>query len=443
MASPARSDSTTAGVDFRRRAIALLLPTAVTSSAAQALIPAVAGMLNRTDAAEEAISGFAVAFAIAVLVGLPQVRTQQLTLVFFNDSRSLPVIRLFVLRWAGLTTTVMAVVALTPLNGLVLGSVFSVEPEVEKQAAGALRAMVLLPGLLTIRAHLHGVALRAERPRVIWAGTIAGSATVIGIAAALIFTESVDGATAAGIAFSAGVGLEAVLVWLLMRRVVITAENAVPVRMADMVKFFWPLLVAAIAPSITQPIVNAGMARAEDATVSIAAVAIAFGLFQTVSAATNGVQNSSLALMALGFGESRVLRFMLSVGAITTAATMLIGFVPPVTSLVLKDILGTDGKQFDLALFAFRLLAALPLVVVVEQFFAATLMRARNTRPIIIINLTRLAVLGLWVTLTVALTDFTGAAVGAGAIALTLLIEGVMTHLYGRRGRSRGRRAQR
>ncbi len=432
--SPAE-ESASPEVHFKRRAAALLLPTAVTASASQALIPALAGILARTDDAEVAISGFAVAFAIALLAGLPHIRIQQLTLVFFDDSSSLPVIRRFVLRWSALSTLLIGVVALTPLNELILGSVFSVEPDVEKQAAAALRALVPLPGLLVVRAHMHGVALRAEKPLAVWTGSIVGSAVVVALAASLILSDAVTGALAGGIAFSSGAAIEVVLLWLMTRRLVVVGKGKAPVTMADMVKFFWPLLVAAIAPSVTQPIISASMARAAEPTVSIAAVSVAFGLFQTVSAATNGVQNSTLALLALGFSAARVLRFMLVVGLLTSIATLLIGFAPPVTSLVLEDILGTEDRLFELARFAFRLLAPLPMVLVMEQFFAARLMRDRNTKPIVIINIARLTVLATWVTTTVAATSFTGAAVGAGAVALTLLIEGVMTYAYAQRGR--------
>lgn len=410
----------------------------MTASASQALIPALAGILARTDQAEEAISGFAVAFAIALLAGLPHIRVQQLTLVFFDDSASLPVIRNFVLRWSALSTVVIAVVALTPLNEIILGSVFSVEPDVEKQAASALRALVVLPGLLVMRAYMHGVALRAEKPLIVWTGSITGSVVVIAIAATLILTDAVTGALAGGIAFSAGVAVEVVLLWVLTRGVAVTGSGKAPVTIKDMTKFFWPLLIAAIAPSATQPIISASMARAAEPTVSIAAVSVAFGLFQTVSAATNGVQNSTLALMALRFAEARVLRFMLAVGLLTSVATLMIGFVTPVTTLVLQDILGTEDRLFELARFSFRLLAPLPVILVVEQFYAARLMRMRNTRPIVIITIARLIVLVTWVTTTVNATSFTGAAVGAGAVALTLLIEGVMTFAYAKS--SRGRR---
>lgn len=420
-------------IHFKRRAIALLLPTAVTASASQALIPALAGILARTDNAEEAISGFAVAFSITLLAALPHIRVQQMTLVFFDDSTSLPVIRNFVLRWSALSTLVIAVVALTPLNEIILGSVFSVEPEVERQAAGALRALVVLPGLLVVRAYMHGVALRAERPLIVWIGSITGSVIVVSIASTLILTDTVNGALAGGIAFSSGAAVEVALLWFLTRRVAVTGTGKTAVTIRDMTKFFWPLLVAAIAPSVTQPIISASMARAAEPTVSIAAVSVSFGLFQTVSAATNGVQNSTLALFALRFSEAQVLRFMLVVGLLTSVATLLIGFVPPVTSLVLEDILGTEDRLLELARFAFRLLAPLPMVLVIEQVFAARLMRVRNTKPIVIINIARLIVLVTWVTTTVNATSFTGAAVGAGAVALTLLIEGVMTFAYARR----------
>jgi hypothetical protein len=424
-------------VKFTRRAISLLMPSAATASASQALIPVLAAVLVRTTDAEAAISGFAVAFSIAILTGLPYVRVQQLTLVFLNDVNSLPTIRRFVLRWAGLSTLLIVIVAFTPLNSAILSGLFSVEPDVHQHAAAALRALAPFPGLLILRAHLHGVALRAEKPLVVWIGTFAGSAVVAVTVITLVGTDVLTGAVAGGIAFSTGAAIEVLLLLVLTRGVDFPGSGQRSVTIAEMTKFFWPLLVSALAPTLTQPVINAGMARAAEATVSIAAVSVAFGLFQTVSAATNGVQNAALALLALRFSEARVLRFMLAVGLSTTAATFVIGFVPPATDLVLGDILGTEGRLFELARFAFRLLSLLPVAMVLEQVYAARLMRARDTKPIVIINIARIIVLSTWVITTVNATSFTGAAVGAGAVSLTLLIEALMTTLYARRHRPR------
>lgn len=423
-------------VNFTRRAISLLMPSAATASASQALIPVLAAVLARSTDAEAAISGFAVAFSIALLTGLPYVRVQQLTLVFLNDTNSLPTIRRFVLRWAGFSTVLIVVIAFTPLNNAILSGVFSVEPDVQRHAASALRALAPFPGLLVLRAHLHGVAFRAEKPLIVWIGTFAGSAAVTVTVITLVTTGAVTGALSGGVAFSAGAAVEVALLLILTRGVSFPGSGQRSVTMAEMTKFFWPLLVSALAPTITQPVINAGMARAAEATVSIAAVSVAFGLFQTVSAATNGVQNAALALLALRFSEARVLKFMLTVGLLTTIATFTIGFVPPITELVLRDILGTEGRLFDLARFAFRLLCMLPLAMVLEQVYAARLMRARDTKPIVIINIARIIVLATWVTTTVTATSFTGAAVGGGAVALTLLIEALMTTFYARRHRA-------
>jgi len=247
------------------------------------------------------------------------------------------------------------------------------------------------------------------------------------------------GAAAGGIAFSSGVAIEAILLMALTRRVKIldTERRGMDVTHAAMVAFFWPLLVSALLPAITQPVINAGMARAAEPTVSIAAVSIAFGLFQTVSAATNGVQAATLALLALRFREKQTLMFMLTVGSITTVVTASIGFVPPVTKLVLQDILGAEDRMLDLALLSFRVLTFLPIAMVIEQFYASRLMRARDTRPIIYINLLRMAVLIGWVSITLALTDFSGAVVGAGAVAITLFVEAGLTFYFSARRHGR------
>ena len=81
--------------EFARRATLLLVPASMNLGVAAILAPAVNAILARGKNPEEAIGGYAVAMGIVMLVALPQMRIQQMTLVFLNDGVSLARLRRF------------------------------------------------------------------------------------------------------------------------------------------------------------------------------------------------------------------------------------------------------------------------------------------------------------------------------------------------------------
>jgi len=391
-------------------------------------------ILTRTDNPDAAIGGFSVALGISMFVGLPQLRIQQLTLVFFDNQESIKQLRKFVVFWVVLVTIIALIVVIPAATEFLLTTVFSITGDLKENAADALVWLIPLPGLLVLKMHYYGAVLRISRPRLAWYGTGAGGITVVVVAFGLFSTDLVQGASIAAIAMSAGTLAEASTLAILSINPIrkftgVTNTNDISVK--AMAWFFWPLLFAAMLPAGTQPILNAGMARSPEPEVSIAAVALSFYVFQLIAVATNGTQNTALALFASHYNPFRVRRFALSVGVITFAVVAIIAYIPPITDFVIGDIMGAEGRLKELSSIGFRLLSILPIALVMEQLYTAALMRTRNTRPIIYINTMRLITLAIWVVVTVNFTDLNGLWVGAGAWALTLFLEAVYAYIFG------------
>ena len=140
-----------------------------------------------------------------------------------------------------------------------------------------------------------------------------------------------------------------------------------------------------------------------------------------------------MALFADNHDPFRVRRFALKIGLITFAVVALIAYIPPITNFVMGDILGAEGRLKELSSTGFRLLSILPIALVMEQVYSAALMRTRNTRPLVYINVLRLFTLIIWVLATVNLTSLNGLWIGAGAWSLTLFSEAVYTWIFGRK----------
>jgi hypothetical protein len=393
-------------------------------------------ILTRTDNPDAAIGGFSIALGISMFVGLPQLRIQQLTLVFFDNDKSLYQLRKFIVLWLILVTAIALIVVIPGITEFLLNTVFSVTGDLKENAADALVWLIPLPALLVLKMHFYGAVLRINRPRLAWYGTCAGALTVVVVAFGLFTSELVQGASIAAAAMISGTFVEAITLAVLSMKPIGRFEGVVStndISIKAMAWFFWPLLFAAMLPAGTQPILNAGMARSPEPEVSIAAVALSYYVFQLIAVATNGTQNTSLALFASHYNPFRVRRFVLSVGLVTFAVVATIAYIPPVTSFVIGDIMGAEGRLKELASTGFRLLSILPIALVIEQLYTAALMRTRNTRPIVYINTMRLLTLAIWVIGTVNFTNLNGLWVGAGAWSLTLLLEAVYAYFFGRK----------
>ena len=410
----------------------LLLPAALNVAVAQLIAPALNALLARTSDPEAAIGGFAVAFGITGLVALPQLRIQHLTLVFFDGRASVPALHRFVGALALIVTGVAAVVALTPLSGFVLGRLFGTEGAVREEAAVSLVALAPLPALMLVRMHYYGMALRSEAPLVVWAGTAGGAAAVL-LSAALLLVAGLDGAEVAAIAVTTGAAVEVCGLVAVGRRLQlrVPAGGGAPGQ-RELLAFFTPLLFVAFLPAVSTPLIMAAVARAPEADASLAAFPLAMSIFTLVTLIASGVQPTTLSLLARGDDPRSVRRFAVTVGLVAMIGALVVAWVPPVTSLVVEDLLGARGRLAELTATGLRVLSFLPLLLTVEQLYAAALLQARRTKALVYVNAWRLLGLLLFVGLVPMATGWSGVLVGAGAITFTLALEAVAAVAYGR-----------
>ncbi|MQC18763.1 MAG: hypothetical protein DWG80_06800 [Chloroflexi bacterium] len=279
----------------------MLLPISVNVSITQVLVPALAAILARTSSPAEAIGGYAIALSVVQLLKLPELRVQQLTLVFLERRGSLPRLRKFIAILTGVVALATVLITLTPLRDPVVERVFGARGALGEEAKLALLWLTPLPALGIIRTYQYGRLLRVGAARMVWAGTSSGVAVVLVTALVLVVSGAVDGAAAAAIAVSTGAAVEVGLLWVLDSRAIVALEPTAGREGAtqrEMLRFFAPLLFVAMLPSVTYPLVNATVARSSEPELSLAAVAAAYGVFQVVVLFTNGVQSTALALFA-------------------------------------------------------------------------------------------------------------------------------------------------
>lgn len=419
---------------FARTSASLLLPISVNVSITQLLVPALAAILARSTSPAEAIGGYAIALSVIQLLKLPELRVQQLTLVFLEHRGSLPALRRFIAVLAGVVALATVLIALTPLRDPVIEQAFGTRGALGEEAKRALIWLTPLPPLGVIRTYQYGRLLRVGAVRLVWAGTTTGVVVVLATALALVLSGAVDGAAAAATAVSVGAAVEVALLWRLDARAIRSLEAAAgrpAASQREMLQFFVPLLFVAMLPAVTYPLVNATVARAPEPDVSLAAVAAAYGVFQVVILPTNGVQSTALALFARRAPAMWVVWFGLAVGVASLVVAAAIVGLPGLDAFVFARMMGVEGRLYELTVVAFLVLAVLPPFLALEQLYAAALMRLRRTNALLWINGWRLLGLVVWIVAVPVLTPWSGVVIGAGAITATLILEAVLTYAYG------------
>ena len=331
------------------------------------------------------------------LIAIPQLRIQQLTLVFARSADSLAKVRRFISLLALASFSLGALAAASPLGGWLLAGAFGLSGAPLEQASVALAPLVAWVPLACFRTHLHGIMLATGRTGVMWSGiTVSLVAAVAGTA--LLLYLGLPAAAAAAAGHSIGVALEVLILFVSDRAGHAWPGEAAPVPgYRELARFFGPLLVAALLPSVTIPILHAAMARAPDPATGIAAFTLARSVVHLATIPIWGLQPTLLALFGRRTPPRAAATFAYAMGSGVLAITLAISYLGPVNDVVLGQMLGAAGVLAVQGQAAMMVLALLPPLMAMEQVYSSALLACRRANPFIWINLLRLGILILTV----------------------------------------------
>ena len=138
---------------FYLMAFAILIPTSINLSITQFLSPVLNAIMGRTDSPAISISSYSIAISILFLVALPNLRIQQLTIVYYKDSNKLK-IHFFVILIAIICLLISMLIIFTPLSNIFLENIFSTEGVLRNNVGECLKLGFYIPFLLIIKIKL-------------------------------------------------------------------------------------------------------------------------------------------------------------------------------------------------------------------------------------------------------------------------------------------------
>jgi len=413
--------------------LSILIPTAISLSANLFLSPVLNSFMGRTENPELSISVYAISMSILFFIGLPHLRIQQLTIVYYKNFNKIT-IHYFVFLVGLLCTILSVLIFFTPLNIYLLKLIFGLSGELLSQVNHSLKLSFFIPFILVLKMHFYGIAIVSKESKNIWRGTIFSFLVTI-LIAIFIFFMRYDGYLIGVLSFSIATLLETFFIAYLVRKQLWDYKRKIfqkDLNMRVLLNFFYPLLFAAFLPGITFPLVNATLSRFENPELSIASVSVGFGIFGTLGFAINGCQSTILSLLTNGYNYIKIRNFSYIIGFITLFICLIAAWIDPISSLIFEKILGLDEQLASNSLLVFRILSFLPPFLVMEQLYVGLIMDSKLTTSIIYINICRLGVLIICLYTGILLYKSSGAMVGGLAWGLTLFFESWFAWFFAR-----------
>ncbi|TFG89701.1 MAG: hypothetical protein E4H17_00115, partial [Gemmatimonadales bacterium] len=187
--------------------------------------------------------------------------------------------------------------------------------------------------------------------------------------------------------------------------------------------FFFPLLLNVQMMSISHSVINAALARVEEAVTALAAFAVAMVLHIFIAAPSYQNHTITIAMVRGRKSLRATAAFILLMSVLIAFFLALLAFTP-VGSFVLRDLLGVTPAVADGARTVLALLVPLPFVTGLRGFAQGLASQARRTGLISVATGVRIG--ALFVFLWLGHGHFAGAQLGAVALLGCVVTETVL-----------------
>lgn len=191
-------------------------PLAVSTILRQISRPVLNAGVAAAGMARASLAAWPVVWGFAILVAGPAWSLQQLTTALAVDEAAYRRVRGFAMTLSGFFAIVLLAVGFTPLNGLVMGGVYNLSPELQELARPGLQLLAVYPVLMGAQSLLRGVLIRKGHTGVVRSAMLFNVLTLAAAVLAGVRFFSLSGVVVAAIGVLAGAVAEQV--WLVRRK---------------------------------------------------------------------------------------------------------------------------------------------------------------------------------------------------------------------------------
>jgi hypothetical protein len=364
----------------------LWLPLAVSFELMMLEGPAVQGAIGRLPEPTLNLAAWGLTMSLSLLVESPVIMLLATAIALVKDMATYRALRRFTVTVALFCTVLTALVAYTPLFGLVAGKWLGYKPEVVRAAQPAMQIMLIWTAAIAWRRFYQGILVRYGHTKKVSLGTAIRLCAAVGTAVILARNHGVPGVQVGALALMAAVVTEALATtWfalpIIQRHLPRPEPAAEPLSQRAIVQFHAPLAATTLLTLLAMPITSAALARLDYASLTLAASPVVFMLLLVMRGWGLAVQEISVAQARKPEARPALKRFTWIVGGVTTGATLLIAFTP-LLDLYLGQVIRAPGELRPYIRVGVMVGAMLPLITALGSRARGLLVAAGATNVV-------------------------------------------------------------
>lgn len=331
------------------------------------------------------LAAYSVAESVCMVIESPVIMLLHASTALARSPMAFRALRRFMLLLALLLTALHALVAFTPLYDTVFAGWLHQPGPVVDAGRHAMRVMLLWSAAIGWRRFYQGLLIVHRRSTQIFRAALGRLGTVAAtVLLGVLFR--LNGALVAGLALQLSVLVEAGLIThfaLPLQRTALAAPEppeapGLPRSFPGVSAWYAPLIITALLAWTARPFVNAAIARAEGATLALAAWPVAWTTYTLLADAVRMVQQLVITLVRDAESYRILRRFALLVTAVVAAGMTVLTFTP-LARLYLEQVIGVSGDLAAVTLVGLRILFLIPALSCWQNFYQGLLIRRGQT----------------------------------------------------------------
>lgn len=326
-----------------------------------------------------------VVFPIALTIEAPVIMLLAASTALSRDWKSYQRLKKITLLMGGLLSGLHVLVALTPIYDFVVNVLLGAPEAVVEPARIGL--LLLSPWTLGIayRRFQQGAMIRFGRSHMVGETTLVRLVTVVVVLTAGMISESIPGATLAGLAQGLGVSFEAIYAGLRVRGIRLEIRQAPPAEKSLTLKrfsvFYLPLALTSSLWLLWQPLISASVSRMPEPVESLAVWSVITGLLFMFRSPGMAFNEAVVAMLEIP-GSFQILRRFARWASMITLVLALGIVLTPLSRIWFTYIANLEADIVPSAMGALAIGVPLTFISMYISFFQGIIVNREKTGPV-------------------------------------------------------------
>lgn len=385
--------------------------------------PFLTALIARMPHPEFNLAAYGVAFSFALIIESPVIMMMSASIALVRNRYSFFKLRNFVYSVNILITLCIIILVIPSIFYFITINLMNLPQQVAVLTHKAVILLIPWPAAIGYRRFYQGIMISSNATRRVAYGTIIRMSTMFIVSVILITFFDCDGVLVGASALSSGVVMEALVSRFMASKFVknvkqnLGNESSHNLSYREIVKFYYPLALTSFISLGIHPVIIFFMGRSDRALESLAVLPVLNSLVFFFRSFGLSYQEVGIALMGEGENYNKLKKFAVVLGVAVVAGLGLISFTS-LSDVWFQNVAGLSSKLSEFSKFPLMLYTIFPATTVWINFQRAILVYSRKTEPITYATI--IEVVGIAITLVIAIKFFSMIGVVAAIIAYTL-----------------------